>query len=80
MAKNVVLGDLGMAGHTHLSSGSVQDQLGSVWGNLLRLAGQKSTSFFTFSLRYCRYCKLVNLSTLDMPGYAHSKWYYKYYL
>ena len=54
--------------------------LGSVWRNLLRLAGQKSTSFFTFSLRYCRYCKLVVLSALDMPGYAHSKWYYRYYL
>ena len=49
----------------------------SIWRNLWYLsAGQKSSSFFLFSLRYCRYCELVILGILGKPVYAHCKWYY----
>ena len=40
----------------------------SFWKNLWCLSAK--TSSFAFSLRYC---KLVILGTLDMPGYAHLK-------
>ena len=72
--KLVILGNLSMPGHT-------PKMVVSVWGNIRHLsAGKKSTSSFTFSLSYFllqRYCKLV-LGTLDMPGYAHPKWYYQF--
>ena len=43
------------------------------------LQKKKSTSSFTFSLRYCkRYWNLVTLGTLKMPGYAQPKWYYQF--
>ena len=40
-------------------------------------SGKKSTSSFTFCVRYHRYCQLVIFGTLSMPGYTHSKWYYQ---
>ena len=71
-SKLVILGNLSMPGHT-------PKMIVSIWGNIWHLsAGKKSCSSFTFSVSYFLlqgYCKLV-LGTLDMPGYAHSKWYY----
>ena len=45
------------------------------WRNLLHLSlGKRSSSSLTFSLRYC---KLIVLGTLGMPGYVIPKWYYQ---
>ena len=59
-SKLVILGNLGMPGHT-------PKMIVSIWGNIWHLsAGKKSTSSFTFSLSYFLlqiYCNLV-LGTL----------------
>ena len=48
-SKLVILGNLGMPGYTHLK------MILSIWINFWWLtAGKKSTSFFTFSLWYCK--------------------------
>ena len=73
-SKLVILGNLGMPGHT-------PKIIVSIWGNIWRSsAGKKSTSSSYFSLVIFllqRSCKLV-LGTLGMPSYAHPKWYYQF--
>ena len=47
--KLVILGNLGMPGNTHLKQ---QNQFKEIFGAYLQ--AKKSTSSFTFSLRYCK--------------------------
>ena len=51
----------------------------AIWRNLSRLSlGKRSTSSYTFSHEILqRYCKLIVLGTLAMPGYANPKWYFQ---
>ena len=70
----VILGNLGMPSNT-------PKMIVSIWGNIWRLsAGKKSTSSSYFPLVIFllqRYFKFV-LGTLEMPNYAHPKWYYQF--
>ena len=64
----VILGKLGMSGHKKTK------MIVSLWRNLWCLsASKKSTSSFMFFFFFVeilqRYCKLVILGTLSMPGY-----------
>ena len=46
----------------------------SIWRNLWYLFAGKKSSSFKF---YLRYCKVIILSTLSMPGYPQPRWYYQ---
>ena len=74
-SKLVILGNLGMSGHT-------PKMIKAIWRNLWPLSvGKSSSSSFTFSLRY--YKGIVNFflgggrGTLGMPGYSNPKRYYQ---
>ena len=75
-SKLVILGNLGMLGHT-------PKMIKAIWRNLWPLSvGKSSSSSFTISLRY--YKDIVNFffffgggGTLGMPGYSNPKRYYQ---
>ena len=66
-SKLVILSNLSMRGHTDLMTKP-----------LTFICMQKINFIFhVFFEILQRYWKLVILGTLDMPGYAHPKWYYQ---
>ena len=68
-SKLVILGNLGMAGHTYLKLQQQFDEIFDVylWTFILHI----------FLVILQRYCKLMVLGTLGMPGQANPKRYYK---
>ena len=73
--KVVILGHLGMPGHKHLKW---QYQFKKKKNLYCLYTGKKSTSSFTFSLRYWKdIAKLLFWTLWGIPIFAHPKWYYQ---
>ena len=71
-SKVVILGNLGMLGHTRLNDNS------SLKKPLKFICSQKiKFVLHAFPEILQRYCKLIVLDTLGMPGYTNPNWYYQ---
>ena len=71
----VILGNLGMASHTHLKQYQETFHLKKPFMLICRQKNQLHPSLFLELLQ--RYCKPVILGNLSMSGLAHSKQYYQ---
>ena len=67
-SKVVILGNLGMLGHTHLNDNScLKKPLKFICSQKIKFV------LHVFPEILQRYCKLIVLGTLGMPGYANPK-------
>ena len=71
--KHFILGNLGVPGHTHLKG---QYHFEETFDNYQQ---EKISFIFHIFLKILeRYCKFVFSGTLNMPGFAHPRWYYQF--
>ena len=61
-----------MLGHIHLKW---QYKFEETFDVYLQVKNQLQP--YVFPEMFQRYCKLITLGTLGMPGYTHPKWYYQ---